>query len=152
MAKKDKKKKKKRRMTGEAVIFNKAGRVLLVRQSRERGHNWELPGGKVKKTEALPDAIIREVREETGIDVVPHRLLGIFYVRQKNIYDFVVECRLADEALVPKANPPEIVDCKFFKVDKLPRQIRGFTLDRIADAREGTIYPLPVEIGKDEWV
>jgi 8-oxo-dGTP pyrophosphatase MutT (NUDIX family) len=150
MPKKDKK--KKRRMTGEAVIFNKAGRVLLVRQSKARGHHWELPGGKVKKTESLPDAIIREVLEETGMDVVPHRLLGIFYVRKSNIYDFVVECRLADEAVKPKSNPPEIVDCKFFKVDKLPKEIRGFTIDRIADAREGTIYPLPVEISKDEWL
>ena len=81
-----------------------------------------------------------------------HRLLGIFYVRKSNIYDFVVECRLADDAVKPKSNPPEIVDCKFFKVDKLPKEMRGFTIDRIADAREGTIYPLPVEIGKDEWV
>lgn len=149
MAKKQKKKKK-RKMTGEAVIFNKAGRVLLVRQAKSRGGRWELPGGKVKKRESLPDAIVREVKEETGLDVVPERLVGIFYIRKPNIYDFVVQCHL-DNEVDPTANPPEITDCKFFRIDRLPKPVRGFTIDRIADAREGTIIPLPVELSEEEW-
>jgi 8-oxo-dGTP pyrophosphatase MutT (NUDIX family) len=147
-----KKKKQKRRMTGEAVIFNQDGRVLLVQQGTTRHRRWELPGGKVKKRESLPDAVVREVKEETGLDVTPERLLGIFYVRSQNIYDFVVQCRVNDEEMKPKANPPEIIACKFFSIDRLPKPIRGFTVDRIADAREGTIYPLPVELSKEEWV
>jgi 8-oxo-dGTP diphosphatase len=149
---KEKKKKKKRRMTGEAVIFNQDGKVLLVQQGNRSGGQWELPGGKVKKRESLPDAVVREVKEETGMDVTPERLLGIFYIRSRNLYDFVVQCRLTDESAKPQANPPEITACKFFSIDRLPKAIRGFTVDRIADAREGTIYPLPVEISKKEWV
>jgi hypothetical protein len=64
----------------------------------------------------------------------------------------VVECKLADKSAKPKANPPEISESKFFSIDRLPKPIRGFTVDRIADAREGTIYPLPVELSRDEWV
>ena len=147
-----KKNKKKRRLTGEAVIFNKAGKVLLVRQGESRGGHWELPGGKVKKRESLPDAVVREVKEETGMEVTPQRLLGIFFIRKPNIYDFVVQCKLTDESAKPVPNPPEIDECKFFSIDRLPKPIRGFTVDRIADAREGTIYPLPVELSKDEWI
>jgi 8-oxo-dGTP diphosphatase len=147
-----KRKKKKRRMTAEAVIFDEDGRVLLVRQGKTRGKRWELPGGKLKKRESLPDAVVRELKEETGLDITPERLLGIFYVRSKNIYDFVVQGRLTGEKVKPQANPPEITACKFFAIDRLPKPIRGFTVDRIADAREGTIHPLPVELSKAEWV
>jgi 8-oxo-dGTP pyrophosphatase MutT (NUDIX family) len=147
-----KKPKKKRRMTGEAVIFNTDGRVLLVQQGKKRGGNWELPGGKVKKRESLPDAVVREVMEETGLDVTPERLLGIFYIRSQNRYDFVVQCRLTDDTAKPKPNPPEIIACKFFTTERLPKPMRGFTVDRIADALEGTVYPLPVEISAAQWV
>jgi len=145
-------KKKKRRMTGEAVIFDLDGRVLLVQQGKKRGGRWELPGGKVKKRESLPDAVVREVKEETGLDVTPERLLGIFFIRSQNRYDFIVQCRLTEDLAKPRACPPEIIATKFFSIERLPKTIRGFTLDRIADAREGKIYPLPVEISSEEWV
>ncbi len=148
---KKKKKKKKRRMTGEAVIFDDHGRVLLVQQG-EDGRGWELPGGKVKKKESLPDAVMREVKEETGLDVVPEQLVGVFFIAKENIYDWVVRCRLSDGELKPSPNPPEILACKFFPVDKLPKKMSGFTIDRIADAREGTVHPLPVELTKKQWL
>ena len=138
-------------MTGEAVIFDAQGRVLLVQQG-EDDRGWELPGGKVKKRESLPDAVVREVKEETGVDVAPEQLVGVFYIPSENTYDWVVRCRLLDGKHVLKPCPPEILACKFFAVDKLPKKITGFTLDRIADAREGTVHPLPVELTKKQWL
>jgi 8-oxo-dGTP diphosphatase len=145
------KKKKKRRMTGEAVIFDLEGRVLLVQQGEE-GRGWELPGGKVKKKESLPEAVIREVKEETGVDVVPEQLVGVFYIPKENTYDWVVRCRLGDGEHVLKPNPPETLAAKFFAVDRLPKKMSGFTIDRISDAREGTVHPLPVELTKKQWL
>jgi 8-oxo-dGTP pyrophosphatase MutT (NUDIX family) len=145
------KKKRKRRMSVEAVIFDPAGRVLLVRQGRDRG-DWELPGGKVKKRESLPEAIVREILEETGIKVEPLRVIGVFYIPAENYFDWVVECQLIQTDSEPKPCPPEIVDCRFFALDKPPKKIRGFTLDRIADAREGTTHPLPVELTRKQWL
>ena len=145
------KKRRKRRMTGEAVIFDAAGRVLLVKQG-EKGRGWELPGGKVKKRESLPDAVVREVKEEAGVDVLPEQLIGVFYIGSLNTYDFVVRCRLIRHDDKLEANPPETIEVKYFAIDHLPKKISGFTIDRINDALEGTVHPLPVELTKKQWL
>jgi ADP-ribose pyrophosphatase YjhB (NUDIX family) len=145
------KKKRKRRMTGEAVIFDAGGRVLLVKQG-QAGRGWELPGGKVKKRESLPDAVVREVKEETGVDVLPEQLLGVFFIASENTYDFVVRCRLIRDDMELRANPPETVECRYFTVDQLPRKLSGFTIDRINDALEGIVHPLPVQLTRKQWL
>ncbi|KTC86795.1 8-oxo-dGTP diphosphatase MutT [Legionella brunensis] len=61
-----------------AVIFNKTGEVLITRRPLHAPHGgmWEFPGGKLENNEEPADALIREVKEEVGIDVVSHRFLG----------------------------------------------------------------------------
>lgn len=52
-------------------MFDAAGRVLLIQRGRPPGLGlWSVPGGKVEWGEAVVDACRREVREETGIDVI----------------------------------------------------------------------------------
>ncbi|WP_448510605.1 NUDIX hydrolase [Immundisolibacter sp.] len=52
-------------------VFDAAGRVLLIQRGRPPGLGlWSVPGGKVEWGEAVADACRREVREETGIDVI----------------------------------------------------------------------------------
>lgn len=58
-----------------AVIWNDRREVLLIRRTKEpRKGQWSLPGGKVQFGESLEDAVRREVREETGLEIA---LLGI---------------------------------------------------------------------------
>lgn len=49
-----------------AVIFDTEGRVLLVKLTYQRHHPWGLPGGSLDYGETPEDAVLREVREETG--------------------------------------------------------------------------------------
>ena len=60
-----------------AVILD-AGRVLLVRRGQEplKGE-WSLPGGAVEVGETLEAALVREVCEETSLDVVVGRVLEV---------------------------------------------------------------------------
>ena len=58
-----------------AVIFRGDG-VLL--QRRDDNGRWGLPGGGVEPGESVRAAIAREVREETGLEVEPVRLIGVY--------------------------------------------------------------------------
>ncbi len=60
-----------------AVVLDGAGRLLLI----QRGHApsaglWSVPGGHVEPGESLTDAVVREVREETGLTVSPGVVVG----------------------------------------------------------------------------
>jgi len=59
-----------------AAIF-RDGRVLIVRRARPPAHGlYTLPGGGVELGETLEQAVIREVREETALDIEPIDLVG----------------------------------------------------------------------------
>jgi ADP-ribose pyrophosphatase YjhB (NUDIX family) len=59
-----------------AVVFDSDGRVLLHR--RTDNGLWSLPGGAVEYGEAVTEALVREVREETGLTVTVRRLVGVY--------------------------------------------------------------------------
>jgi ADP-ribose pyrophosphatase YjhB (NUDIX family) len=58
------------------VVTNDASEILLIR--RTDNDNWALPGGAVDIGESLPQAAIRETREETGVDCEITGLSGIY--------------------------------------------------------------------------
>lgn len=61
---------------GAVVLGN--GKVLLVRRAKApRKGAWSLPGGAQKLGETAEQALTREVREETGLEVRPMRLLAV---------------------------------------------------------------------------
>jgi ADP-ribose pyrophosphatase YjhB (NUDIX family) len=59
-----------------AVVEDNEGRVLLHRRSDNE--LWSIPGGRIEVGESAAAAVVREVREETGIEVVPGRVVGIY--------------------------------------------------------------------------
>ena len=60
-----------------AVIKDEAGRLLLILRGHEPGKGlWSIPGGRIEPGETDEQAVVREVREETGLTVTCGRLLG----------------------------------------------------------------------------
>jgi 8-oxo-dGTP diphosphatase len=67
-----------RPVVGVGAVVIHRGRVLLVRRGKEplRGR-WVIPGGTVELGETLEEALVREVREETGLTVRPRERVWV---------------------------------------------------------------------------
>jgi 8-oxo-dGTP diphosphatase len=60
-----------------AVVHDAAGRLLLVRRANDPGRGlWSLPGGRVEPGESDATAVVRELREETGLEVRAGSFVG----------------------------------------------------------------------------
>ena len=55
-----------------ALVTGPSGRILIVKTTKWRG-TWGVPGGKVEWGETLEDALIREFKEEVGLDLMKVR-------------------------------------------------------------------------------
>ncbi len=68
-----------RPILGVGAVIVSQGRALLVRRATEplKGE-WSVPGGVLELGEKLHDGVRREVREETGLEVEPQRVLEVF--------------------------------------------------------------------------
>lgn len=100
--------------------------------------------------ESVTDAVVREVREETGLRVVAVRLTGIYYEADLDLHQFAFLCRVQD-AGAPHPSDPKIETCGFFAVDDLPRPIHSFVSRRIEDALAGNDLGLPEPLSPRTW-
>jgi 8-oxo-dGTP pyrophosphatase MutT (NUDIX family) len=130
-------------MGGACALFDDDGRILLVRHTYGR-LNWEVPGGGADPGESPDQTAIREIREETGLEVEIDRLTGAYYEAGPRpgdnhgpILHFVFAVHRADPAAAPIAVPPEIGDVGWFSLDALPEPMSDFTERRIRDAASG---------------
>lgn len=61
------------------AIAVRDGKILLLRRGIEPAkHTWTFPGGFVELGETVRDAAVRETKEETGVDIVPSKILGLY--------------------------------------------------------------------------
>jgi 8-oxo-dGTP diphosphatase len=64
--------------------------IALIERFREGNHYFVFPGGGIEENESQEDAVVREVLEETGLDVVVDRLIAeVHYQDEKQFYYLV---------------------------------------------------------------
>ncbi len=70
---------KKPSLTVDAIILNEEEEVLLIKRKNEPFKDrWALPGGFVEYEERVEEAVVREVKEETGLDVEILKLHNVY--------------------------------------------------------------------------
>ncbi|MHB9860616.1 NUDIX hydrolase [Streptomyces sp. YIM S03343] len=82
-------------MSVAGVVVDDHGRALLI-QRRDNG-KWEPPGGILERGETIPEALAREVLEETGLKIAePAVLTGVYKNMTGLIISLVFRCTAAD--------------------------------------------------------
>jgi 8-oxo-dGTP pyrophosphatase MutT (NUDIX family) len=85
-----------------AAIFDDAGRVLLIKENYDR-ERWGFPGGAVEVGETIEQAVVREVREETGLDVRVDGRVGSYSLADSSLVCHLFRCTIqAGTAAVPE--------------------------------------------------
>lgn len=127
-----------------AVILDGAGRVLLIRRGDGRG--WSLPGGLMEPDERVAESVVREVYEETGLEVEPERIVGVYsdpaYTRftypngdEIHFVSTTFVCRVVGGVL--RADGDESLEVAYFAPDALPDEVVCDHEIRIRDALAG---------------
>ena len=101
------------------VVIDESRRLLVIQERHHRHRHYKLPGGALYPGEHLADAVVREVREETGIET---EFISIVCLRhwhgyrhgKSDIY-FVTRLRPLSFEITP--DPNEIADCFWMSVD-----------------------------------
>jgi ADP-ribose pyrophosphatase YjhB (NUDIX family) len=129
------------------VLVDREGRVLVLRRAYPP-HDWVLPGGNAEAGESPVETVRRELREETGLEIVPERLTGIYYQRDHRAGEFlhfVFRAAVPDGAEV-RPDPDEVAEWGYFEVADLPQPMNVSTARRLADALLPEPQPLPAEL------
>jgi 8-oxo-dGTP pyrophosphatase MutT (NUDIX family) len=113
----------------KALVFNEKNQVMLVKNTYDK--RWLLPGGGIKRGESPEEAVKRELREETGIEITGLHIVGEYLstreYKKDTIYLFYVEKYMSNK------NPgsPEIEKITFFDKDTIPENASEPTKERI---------------------
>ena len=128
-----------------ACIRNSKGEILLQNRGDNRG--WGFPGGALEIGESYDEAVVREVREETGIEINVKRLIGIYskYMDKYSNGDEAqtilafFECDIKNEGngLYDRDETKEL---KFFEINKTPKMFNKQHQDMMNDLKKCLAY------------
>ena len=114
--------------TAVAVLKLADKRILLVKRRTVpfKGY-WALPGGRVEAGESVEETVVREVKEETGLDVAIVRKIGEYHekgFKDGVDYDYSPACFLVKPIGGEiRGQESEIEEIKLVKLEEMPKQL-----------------------------
>lgn len=115
-----------RHVTVGAIAYNDKGQVLLVKRSAKysRPHTWTIPGGFLDRDKTIPEAVLKELKEESGVDGEIEELFhvndnpGRPHEDRQNV-DFVYIVKVTSNML---SHDDEITEVAWFDKNTLPTE------------------------------
>jgi 8-oxo-dGTP pyrophosphatase MutT (NUDIX family) len=123
-----------------ANILEKNNKILLVQEAKRKAKGkWNFPAGRLVEKESLTDCLMRETKEETGLEIKPLYLVGIYQYHLTpghNSIIFIFKSKIFGGKL---ATSNEILNIKWFSINEIKKldkndQLRGpYILKAIRD-------------------
>ena len=119
----------------EAIIMKEDSFLFLRRKNNPAKGEWWFPGGRIMKGETFKETLIREVKEETSLDVKVIKLIGVYNRIFPDRHDITIVflCRcFADKVILND----EHSEFKFSK--DIPSDIHPYLIETIQDMKKKT--------------
>jgi len=115
----------------EAMITDDESILFVKRKNAPAKGEWWFPGGRIRKGESFEDALHREVKEETGIEVQIVKFIGVYNRIFPDRHDITLAflCKTATRAIILNSEHSE---CKFYS--ELPADLHPFLIKVIRDS------------------
>lgn len=107
-------------VTAGGVITDERGRVLLLHHVFRGGSGWGIPGGFLTKGEQPEEAIRRELREETGMELDEVRFAFTRTLPRPQQVEIIFRCRARADALPRPLTSAEVDAADWFELADLP--------------------------------
>ena len=121
-----------------ANILEKNNKILLVQEKKKQVKGkWNLPAGRIEKNEDLINCLERETKEETGFEIKPLYLIGIYHYPRYPIIVFIFKSKILKGKLI--FPPREIIYAKWCSISEIRnlgkrnRLIASYILEGIKD-------------------
>ncbi len=85
-------------VTAGAVVEDREGRILLLNHVFRQGSGWGIPGGFLDKGEHPEEALRRELREETGMEIESPQIAFIRTMKRPQQIEIIYHCRVREPA------------------------------------------------------
>jgi ADP-ribose pyrophosphatase YjhB (NUDIX family) len=105
-------------VTAGAVVLDAGGRVLLLEHVFRMGSGWGIPGGFLKRGEQPEEAVRRELREETGLELEEVVLAFARTLKKTGQVEIIFRCRARPFETGPRSL--EIKRTQWFALSELP--------------------------------
>ena len=132
-----------------STIIERDNKFLLVKEAKKQWYEkWSFPSGHIEENEYIFDAAVREVKEETNLDVELNGIIAIYnnYYEESFGISFIFCSTLKsnNEAAVDKN---EILECKWFTFEEIKDMAdslrdKDYTIDSIKKYNAKQIMPL----------
>jgi 8-oxo-dGTP diphosphatase len=119
------------------IVIDDQGRALLI-QRPENGR-WEPPGGVLELGETFHEGIRREVKEETGLDVEPDKLTGVYKNMARGVVALAFRCHILGGQLTTNS---EAKAFRWATADEVPTLTTEVFAHRVLDAYRDDAPPV----------
>jgi len=129
-------------VSASVIVLNDANEILLMKGRR----GWEMPQGCVEEGETIRQAAVREVKEETGIDIELIQFCGVYQNITRGVCNHIFTGKSVGGTLTT-SNESEVVG--FFTLEQADEMITwGNFRERIHYALDAAMHPFLIEFAE----